>query len=413
MSVTLKVLRSNMVLLDHLMWAFLAPNPIPPKFFGTPRYANRPEPKLSACTLRAEVSKAAPGRRNVLVVGAGIIGLTTAIRLAEEGHAVTVVAQQTPYSLLRGQSKGTYTSIGSGGYWMPVLLQGDELQAWGSLTYKTLLQEAPNNGVSIHDALVLHARNDPVLPWYADMTNMSVMSPSDDSRIPSEYHAALRFTTVMVRMDDYLPYLQQRVEKLGVPLLLTSTLGQGEDDDTWDLARTREFAKSTYGKDSRTIVVNCTGIGASRLSTVRMQPGRGVIVRIERPKDKNYAITEIESDGFLSKDGLMAYALPRGNEYSLGGTNFRGDWRETCSPDEISGVVDRALSLLKLHRDNVRIKSTWSGLRPLTMDARARVGFVPDDGDDVIANFGHGGSGVTLCWGCAEHVVGLVRQMSV
>lgn len=400
-----------MVHLD-LIWAFTVPNPVPFKAAGTSHYVTQRKSQSCARTIHAASPQPAPsGRRNIVVVGAGVIGLTTAIRLAEEGHAVTVVAQQTPSSLLRGQSKGTYTSIGSGGYWMPVLLEGDEPQTWGRTTYKKLLDEAPHNGLSVHDALLLSARKDPVLPWYADMTNMSVVSPRDDSRIPSEYHAALRFTTVIARMDDYLPYLQQRVEQLGVSLLLTSTLS-GEANDAWDLPRVREFAKSTYGKDSRTVIVNCTGIGASRLSTVRMQPGRGIVARIERPKDKNYVITESESDGFLSKDGLMAYALPRGHEYTLGGTCFRGDWSETCTPDEISGVLDRSLSLLKLHRDSVRITDTWSGLRPMTMDMRARVGFQSDDGDDVIANFGHGGSGVTLCWGCADHIVGLVQQMS-
>lgn len=388
--------------------------PVPLSLVRTAPIARHAGPPLPGNTRTVSAIAPVPtvsGGRNVVVLGAGIIGLTTAIQLAKNGHAVTVVAQQTPATVLGKVGSGTYTSIGSGGFWMPVLLDGRELQPWASRTYHRLMEEVPRNGVSAHDGLLLYARQDPTLLWYAEMTKMSIVSPRDDNRIPSMYHAALQFKTVIVRMDDYLPYLQKQLEQLQVPIILTSTLQHQFGETLWDLERTRKFAAATYGKDGRPIIVNCAGIGASHASSELLQPGRGVTARIKRPTDKNYFITEDEEDGFHS-DGLMAYALPRGPEYTLGGTIFRGDWRETCTPDEISGVLDRSLALLKLNRSDVEVTNTWAGLRPITVDSRARVAFLPHDGDDVIGNFGHGGSGVTLCWGCADHVVELVRQMS-
>lgn len=398
--------------------------------------------------------------RNILIIGAGVIGLTTGIRLAEAKHAVTIVAQETPKTILcpderdeeskSTEARGTYTSSGSGGLWMPFLLQGEKIETWSTATFHEYEKETAERGVRMMEAILLSANREPDLPWYAELTKMRIVYPSEDERIPPEYRAARLFTAPIVHMDVYLPYLQNRAENLGIDIKLTSQLvnqqsSNGNNDDgvgqpqntisenplKWDLTRAREYARELYGEDA--VIVNCTGIGAGSLSDEEMIPGRGVTARVRRPNGKNYAIQEDGNDGIISHDGLLAYCIPRGEEeYTLGGTIFKGDWNESVNDIEVRGVVQRATSLLQIQEDEVEIMSVWTGLRPMTTDGEARVGIQEGSGGDsdkdkevdghvdghvdgrmdIIANYGHGGSGVTICWGCADEIVSIIQKLS-
>jgi len=58
--------------------------------------------------------------------------------------------------------------------------------------------------------------------------------------------------------------------------------------------------------------------------------------------------------------------------------------------------------------DRSKIIGGTVGLRPSRSEVRLEV---EDIGDrKVVHNYGHGGAGVTLSWGCAEEVVRLVAQ---
>lgn len=348
---------------------------------------------------------------NILVVGAGIIGLTTAVRLRETGHNVTVLAQETPSTIFDrshtpwvSDPLGTYTSSGSGGFWMPLFLEGTQIDEWATKTYKTLRSHTDDDvGVTAMDALYLHAREEPVLPWYADLTNMVVVTPQEDKRVPTEYKCARKFDTVVVQMDKYLLHLQRWLTELDVPFCLTREYTNPSQASLWDMEQVTEFAK---GIAHDTIIVNCAGIGARFLADEDMIPGRGVILRVKRPPEINYVITEDPVDGFQSRNGLLAYAIPRGEELSLGGTIFEGDWRENATDEDVEAVRYRAEQLLPVQ--GMPETGRWSGLRPLRLNGQARVA---QESENVISNYGHGGSGVTTCWGCAETVVGLVGRM--
>lgn len=354
-------------------------------------------------------------RRSIVVVGAGVIGLTTAIRLSEIGHNVTVITQHTPATVLGGEiddaETALYTSSGSGGLWMPFLLGGEEVKNWATVTYEEFAKAPPDVGVSMREGFVLSANNESVLPWYTDLTSGTIRHRSNDARIPPEYKGAFHFHAPVVQMERYLPHLQERLEQLNVQILLTASLNETADEKTmWTLAQVRKFARGKYGDD--VLLVNCTGMGASHLSNDTMIPGRGVTVLVRKPSDKDYFISENILDGHLSHDGLLAYAIPRGEAYTLGGTFFKGDWSLSSTTEERDGVIERALSILQKERDHVEVISSWTGLRPITSDGNARVGIQHGAGGDVIANYGHGGSGVTTCWGCADKVVLIVDSMA-
>ncbi len=62
------------------------------------------------------------GGERVVVVGAGVVGLTTAVLLAEAGASVQVIAEQVPGG----------TSLAAGAMWGPYLVEPkDKVGQWG------------------------------------------------------------------------------------------------------------------------------------------------------------------------------------------------------------------------------------------------------------------------------------------
>ncbi len=81
--------------------------------------------------------------QSVIVVGAGVIGLTTAVVLAEAGFAVRVLAKQMPENT---------TSAAAGAMWGPYLVEPrDRVQAWAEYSLRTFtgLAETPGTGVRL------------------------------------------------------------------------------------------------------------------------------------------------------------------------------------------------------------------------------------------------------------------------
>src|SRR5215475_9838915 len=70
----------------------------------------------------------------IVVVGAGVTGLTCALRLLEAGHRVDVLARDLPLET---------TSSVAAAIWYPYLaFPQDKVTAWGAATYAELARQA-------------------------------------------------------------------------------------------------------------------------------------------------------------------------------------------------------------------------------------------------------------------------------
>jgi D-amino-acid oxidase len=141
------------------------------------------------------------------------------------------------------------------------------------------------------------------------------------------------------------------------------------------------------------LVVNCSGLGSRRLAgDLSGTPVRGQVVVVEQIGLEEW---------WLVGDG-PTYVVPRTTEIVLGGTDDEGDWSRTPSPEVAAEIVRRAARLVP-EVAGARVLRHQVGLRPARPEVRLeRVG-------DVIHCYGHGGAGVTLSWGCADDVLGLVE----
>lgn len=146
------------------------------------------------------------------------------------------------------------------------------------------------------------------------------------------------------------------------------------------------------------VVVNCTGLGARTLcGDELLHPIRGQVVRIANPGLSRF-IVDVDAPGGAT------YVIPRGNDCVLGGTAEEHAWSVAPDPATAADILTRC-GRLEPRTIGATVLEHRVGLRPGRSSVRLEL---ERAGDSVIVhNYGHGGAGVTVAWGCAEEVVRL------
>jgi len=149
------------------------------------------------------------------------------------------------------------------------------------------------------------------------------------------------------------------------------------------------------------VIVNCVGLGARDLvADASMHPIRGQIVRVRNPGLNRFVLDEENPEG-------VTYIVPRSYDCILGGTAEEGEWNLEPDPETARGILSRC-KRLEPQLEGAEVLEHKVGLRP----GRPAIHLEREDGPNgvpLIHNYGHGGSGITLSWGCAEATLELVR----
>lgn len=307
---------------------------------------------------------------DALVIGAGVSGLTTAVSLAESGKRVRVWAADPPQAT---------TSIAAGAMWGPYLVEPfDRVAAWSRYSLDVLrkLAEQPETGVRLVAGIeASRTPTDP--PGWADQLDGFRMCESVE--LPSGFATGWRFVAPLVDMPIYLAYLQQRFIASG------------------GVIKTKRL--TTLAQAIAPVVVNCTGIGARDLvPDPQVVPIRGQLVVVANP-----GITEFFSeDTGLSPDLLHFY--PQGDTVVLGGQAAPDEWSMQPDLNLASAIIARCARVEPRLRDAPVIEHRV-GLRPTRPEIRVEAERA--ERGLLIHNYGHGGAGVTLSWGCAAEATAL------
>jgi D-amino-acid oxidase len=308
------------------------------------------------------------------VVGAGVIGLTSAVRLAEAGHEVDVLARELPLET---------TSAVAGGLWLPFLAEPVEAVArWARLSFDSFLQlaeadpTAAETGVAIRDGYLLGTgRHRPT--WSEGHARLQLAAVANPN--PRHNHG-WHLQAPLIDMTVYLPYLVRRLQAAG-----------------GTLTRLPLTALPTRG-----LVVNCTGLASRALADdPSMRPVRGQVVRLTNP-----GLTTWWSDE--SDPERLTYVLPHARHVVVGGTADPDNWSTTPDDDDTTGILERALDLVPALR-SATVLSQRVGLRPARPAVRLETVRRPES--TVVHCYGHGGCGVTLSWGCADDVLAAVQAV--
>jgi D-amino-acid oxidase len=151
-------------------------------------------------------------------------------------------------------------------------------------------------------------------------------------------------------------------------------------------------------------VVSCAGLGARELAAdLTVYPVRGRIVRVTNP-----GLTLSVRDE--QHPGGRAYVHPRMHDCILGGTLEDGQWDTAVDPVAGAAIVERCYNLVPALR-GAQVLEQVVGLRPGRATVRLEEGEPIGAGTRVVHNYGHGGAGITLSWGCAADVATLVAAL--
>jgi D-amino-acid oxidase len=305
---------------------------------------------------------------DVLVLGAGVVGLTSAICLAEAGLRVAVQAAEAP---------GATTSAAAGALWGAHLVGADDrVPRWAGETRAVLAGLDLSAGVHSCDGVmaVMVPQEGP-----PDATDGEQYTPCPPGELPPGYVAGWRLTAPLIAMPAYLGYLADRLQDAGGRLL-------GE----------RRFASvaEVLRSCAAPLIVNCPGAGARELvPDPSVIPVRGQVVVAANP-----GITEFFVGNGAEPDELT-YLFPHGETVILGGTQEHGNASRVPDPATAERIL-AAAAAVDPRLAGVTVLEHRVGLRPgrpfVRLESEAA-----GDGQQVVHNYGHGGAGVTLSWGCA------------
>jgi D-amino-acid oxidase len=316
---------------------------------------------------------------DVVVVGAGVVGLTCAVRLQEAGVTVAVVTADDPARTVSAMAAAV---------WYPTHIAADpRVLDWARRTFDELAAQAAHgvSGVVMRPTRMLLRAPSPQRPWWATaVRDFRAVRPAD---VSAPFAGEWQFTVPTVEMRPYLDWLLERIATAGGVLLR------------------RRLDRLTDVADLAPLIVNATGLAAGRLADdPSVYPVRGHLVLVSNPGLGTSVRDEDNPAG-------LTYIHPRSRDVVLGGSFEPG--ASDCTPSASIGreIVERCAALIP-ELAGARVIEQLVGLRParhggvrLTLDPVGLPG-----GIRLIHNYGHGGAGVTLGWGCADEVANLALK---
>ncbi|MEV0318420.1 FAD-dependent oxidoreductase [Streptomyces sp. NPDC050658] len=311
---------------------------------------------------------------DVIVVGGGVIGLTTAVLLAERGRRVRVWSREPAERT---------TSAVAGALWWPYRIEpagpvGDwSLQSLS--VYEELSARSEETGVRMVDGVQGETRLDDLGPWAARVPGLRATTtaeydgPGVWARLP------------LIDMPVHLRWLRERLEKAGGVVQTRTAESLGEP-----------LAQAPT-------VVNCTGIGARTLvPDDSVRPVRGQLVIVENPGVRSWFASA------KSAAHTSTYFFPQPGRLVLGGTAQEDDWSLEPDPATAAAIVRRCAAV-RPEIARARVLGHRVGLRParpaVRIERELRGG-----GRALVHNYGHGGAGVTVAWGCAQEAARLADE---
>ncbi|KAG9232264.1 hypothetical protein BJ875DRAFT_467290 [Amylocarpus encephaloides] len=348
---------------------------------------------------------------NIVVIGAGVSGLTTALLLAKDPwNKVTVVAKHMP-----GDYDIEYTSPWAGADYHPFAKAGTpeatyEHETWQHLA--NLAENVPEAGIHFQKSHTYIRNKDLEIesskkfgdsasssPWWKDtVPDFRILSPDE---LPKGIDGGTEFTSVCINTTLYLPYLVGQCRKHGVVVKRQI------------ISHVREASGHHHTFNKADVVINCTGLMASKLGGVNDQsviPARGQIVVVRNDPNMQAACSGTDN----GNDELCYYMCrASGGGTVIGGSYQLGNWESQPDPNLALRIMKRAVELNPALVDGKGVEGLSIirhavGLRPyraqgvrLEKEKIKGVGW-------VVHNYGHAGYGYQASYGCSQAVVKLV-----
>lgn len=313
-------------------------------------------------------------KRKVTIVGCGVSGLTTAVVLQEAGHEVRIVTARLPAETVSARAAAL---------WFPFQVgPADKANAWSKLSYERFQALAAVPGAGVHMWPLVEVVDRLADAWWQDAIPPGAIRRALPSEVPAAFahKPAFYITVPIIETPVYLQWLMDHHAALGGAV---------------EVADVRQIADLPGD-----CVVNCTGLGARELvGDGEMYAIRGQVVKVA----PHAGIPSLSADMALwGSDTELAYVIPRSDCIVLGGTAQLGNESLAVDVAEAGRIRDRCMRLDPRLAD-LAVMAVEVGLRPGRKSIRL------EREGRVIHNYGHGGGGYTVSWGCAEEVLSLLE----
>jgi D-amino-acid oxidase len=317
----------------------------------------------------------------ILIIGAGVSGLTTGISLLRDKHEVTIWTKDVPPNT---------TSNRAAAVWYPYRAAPiDRVTHWGAVSYRTFVdmaKEQPEAGILVSTVFDLRVERDDTMPEWASEVDGVRHATADE--LPPGYADAFVFESPVIDTSIYMSYLRAAFEQAGGKIVEERTIASLDE----------AFAESN-------VVVNCAGLGSRELvDDTDVHAARGQVVRV---RHNGYRRVLLDDFG----PNALAYIVPRLHDIILGGTDEEGREDTTPDPEQTRAILQRCANLAPEFASIAEedILEVRCGLRPLRSEVRLELER-PTPDRVLVHNYGHGGAGITLSWGCAAEVVDLLHS---
>lgn len=315
--------------------------------------------------------------KEILILGAGVSGLSTGILLLKKGYSVEIWAKDLPPNT---------TSNKAAAVWYPYLcFPRDKAIPWAKNTFEYFQNNIipdQKSGCVRKTFIEILDKSQPD-PWWKDAFPGEIQRPTKEE-LPKGYIDGYKISSIVIDTSVYMDYLVNTFKKLGGILIQ------------------KEITDINEALKQSKIVINCTGLGSMKLFNDKtLYPVRGQMMKI-----KNNGFNEVIAD----EEGINSLALvvPRTNDIMLGGTAQKDNWDLDVDPEDTKEIL-RKVALITPHLGNIEMISESVGLRPVRDEIRVEA--EKFGGKTIVHNYGHGGSGFTLSWGCAQDVVDIVEKL--
>lgn len=372
----------------------------------------------SSRTHRSHAVRSSLSQPRALVIGAGINGWTTALVLARRDWRVVVVADRfgiDPVAAAAGVLWEWPRSVGDCRRSQTV---SDRAAAWAMRSYVRFghLAADPGTRITVRPAVFYFSsriEDDPaehakmvaiqrfVSGFVRDPALIRTSGVNPDAGLVDAYS----YLTPTIDTDWYLDWLTHEAQSAGVTAVQLHIRGP--------LIEQEQRLRAEYGAD---VIVNCTGLGARELADdPTIESHRSALLRIVHDGTSPSRVTaaHVVTTNTCTDTEKGIFIVPRGvDRLLLGGLVEPGHYDtelDLANHPPLRDMLDQCIKFLPVLRgaelddlDPVRV-----GLRPFRPGG-VRLETQPNT--QIVHNYGHGGAGVSLSWGCALEVADLAHK---
>ncbi|VDK51814.1 unnamed protein product [Anisakis simplex] len=343
---------------------------------------------------------ASSSTKRVAVVGQGVIGVSSALALIErDPHLNITVFYDIPFE--------ETVSYGPAGLYRIDSLDDRAYAKRAFARYAKIFRDLPasETGVNLVSGHILSNNLTALVEQdeiYGDIVYNFHYLREDEMQqfaLPendSSHTFAIHYTAYTTEGGKYVPWMKKQLLDKGVRFVQKRLSNLNELYNDFD------------------VIVNCAGLNGGKLAgdgdERNMFPIRGIIFEVNATWHNHFLFRDFITFSIPTTDKFFIGSVKQGGRYDLGITQ--------TDRDDILGRYYKLEPTLK----DAAILNEWSGLRPgrhggVRLEMTTLRFPVPTNSTNqnngerivqIVHNYGHGGHGFSISWGCGEVVADLV-----